>query len=365
MSSADVTATTAYLPQPEQTAVALTANELPASAENRVWSSLHHCRHWIVRCAASIRAGRLPGHEVTAATLTARALNASAGRRIWGTLLDYRDWVSYIYVPIILPILFLTPYLIAKSYERSHRINQIVESLAQESRDLEQMTRLMDGPTTSFVGEKGVLLPLDKPDQSAFTILQDLRIIDLRNWSPDIRKDSIVYGYRRLKVRRDRESSSNEFRVSVLALSPNTQVRFPPQELKPKLYSREVTIPGRAENLRRFEVAAGFDKVPIGESVDIIYEHLSPGLFLQSGIESTTLSFDVEAETVELSRWLLMPQGREYRSFEMVRYPTGNPKAVESVTPVTEFRASDYSILAFKLLALHAGYTYELTWLYR
>jgi hypothetical protein len=278
--------------------------------------------------------------------------------------LDYRDWVSYIYVPIIVPILFLTPYLIAKSYERAHRINQIVESLAQESRDLEQMTRLLDGPTTSFIGEKGELLPLDKSDLTAFSVLQDLRIIDLRDWRPGAAKDSTVYGYRRLKVRKERDSAS-EFRVSVLALSPNTQVRFPPQQLRPKLYSRNLAAQGRTDNLRHFEVSASFDKVPVGEAVDIVYEHLSPGLFLKSGIESTTLSFDVEAETIELSRWLLMPQGREYRSFEIIRYPTGNPKAVESVKPVTEFRAKDLTILAFKLLALHAGYTYELTWLYR
>ena len=57
-------------------------------------------------------------------------------RRIWSTLLDYRDWVSYVYVPILVPLLVVLPYFIAKSYQRSHRVNQIVESLAQGSRDL-------------------------------------------------------------------------------------------------------------------------------------------------------------------------------------------------------------------------------------
>lgn len=31
---------------------------------------------------------------------------------------------------------------------------------------------------------------------------------------------------------------------------------------------------------------------------------------------------------------------------------------------VTRYLAQDYSILAFKLLALKPGYTYELTWFY-
>jgi hypothetical protein len=35
------------------------------------------------------------------------------------------------------------------------------------------------------------------------------------------------------------------------------------------------------------------------------------------------------------------------------------------VEPVTRFLAEDFTILAFKLLALRAGYTYELTWFYR
>ena len=60
-----------------------------------------------------------------------------------------------------------------------------------------------------------------------------------------------------------------------------------------------------------------------------------------------------------------MPQGRVYRAWQLVRYPKGSPDKVENVKPVSEFRANDFTILAFKLLALKAGYTYELTWFYR
>src|SRR5262249_40229481 len=63
-------------------------------------------------------------------TVESRKLQKSAGRRLWSTLFDYRDWTSYIYVPIIVPIFTLLPYFIVKAYERSHRLNQIVESLA-------------------------------------------------------------------------------------------------------------------------------------------------------------------------------------------------------------------------------------------
>ena len=74
-----------------------------------------------------------------------------------------------------------------------------------------------------------------------------------------------------------------------------------------------------------WEVGADFQKVPAGDFVDIVYEHLSPGTFVRSGAGSSTLAFDVEAETAELTRWLLLPQGKEYRTFQLIRYRTGKP----------------------------------------
>ena len=319
--------------------------------------------------AASVTSGkeRSDARDARGATL-----HASAVRRIWRTLLDYRDWVSYVYVPIMIPILVLLPYFVVKSYERSRRVNQIVESLAQGSRDVEQMTRLMDGPVTPWVGEKNVeqLRADEKPNLAGFLILQDLRMIDLRNWQDSTdannNSDSFVYGYRRLKVQKKLDNATNnDFRVSVLALSPETQIRFPPQQLSPKLYSRALEDSPPGEKMARWEVGASFQKVPVGEAVDIIYEHISPGLFLRKGAGSTSLAFEVEAETVELTRWLLLPQGRQYRTFQLIRYKTGKPETTENVKVVTEYLSDDYTILAFKLLSVEAGYTYEITWFYR
>jgi predicted acylesterase/phospholipase RssA len=304
-------------------------------------------------------------------TLEARTLYASAGRRIWSTLLDYRDWVSYVYVPLIVPILVLLPYFAFKYHQRSQRTNQIVESLAQGSRDLEQMSRLLEGPVEPWVGVKAEeLSPDNRPDLDSFVILQDSRIIDLRKWksaTPD-KGDaaSMLYGYRRLKVQKKLDNAaSNNFRVSILAMSPDTRVRFPAQQLAPTLYSRPLDALDNGGSLLHFEIGADFKKVPSGESVDLVYEHMSPGTFLRSGIDSTTLEFEVEAETIELTRWLLLPRGKEYREFKLIRYTTGKPETPEKVNIVTEYLADDYTILAFKLLSLKAGYTYELTWYYR
>ena len=77
------------------------------------------------------------------------------------------------------------------------------------------------------------------------------------------------------------------------------------------------------------------------------------------------MPFHIQAETAELTTWVLMPEGQEYRSFRIIRYPTGKPEEVEAVKVVTEYLAEDFTILAFKLLSLKPGYTYEVNWTYR
>ena len=311
-----------------------------------------------------------PGVEPAPVTFKARELQHSAQRRIWSALPDYRDWVTYVYVPILLLIFVLLPYLVVKSYQRSHRISQIVDSLAQGSRDLLEMTKLLEGRVKPWTGESAEEVShFEKPDLKGFTILQDSRIIDMRGWKPAAaggdESDSLVYGYRRLKVFKQPENSSNQlFRVGLQAISPKTQVRFPPQQLQPKLLAHNMDVAEHGDKQFRWEAAVDFENVPAGDTVDILYEHLSPGDFLRQGNGSTTLTFDVEAETAELSRWLLLPKGKEYRTFHLIRYETGKPGNPEDVNVVTEYLSEDSTILAFKLLSLKAGYTYEITWYY-
>jgi hypothetical protein len=63
--------------------------------------------------------------------------------------------------------------------------------------------------------------------------------------------------------------------------------------------------------------------------------------------------------------WVLMPRGREYQDFRIRRHETGKPEKAEAVHVVTEYLAKDYTILAFKLLALKPGWTYEVNWVYK
>jgi hypothetical protein len=298
-------------------------------------------------------------------------LHGSAFRRIWSTLLDYRDWVSYIYVPIIVPILVLLPYASVRIYQHTHKINQIVKSLAQSSRDLEQMSELLDGPVSPFSGERAEeVRTLDAPDMTGFKVLQDMHILDLRNWkpAPSERSDpnSMLYGYRRLKVVKLAEKGAKEqFRLRLLATGANTQIRFPPQQLPTKLRMAVVESSTAGPKECHWEASYDFESVPVGDYVDLMYEDMAPGQFLRRDETSTTLTFAIHSETAEVTRWVLLPKGSEYRNFRIIRYQTAAPDKVEDVKIVTEYLADDYTSLAFKLLAVDGGYTYEVTWYYK
>src|SRR5262249_50944860 len=104
-----------------------------------------------------------------------------------------------------------------------------------------------------------------------------------------------------------------------------------------------------------FEVAFDFSKVPAREVVDLPMEALLRGPrpeLLQ------TATFCVDAETGLLSCWLLLPDGRQYQSFDLLRYPTGNATAPEPVVTANVLNAADGQILAFTLLGVKPGFNY-------
>jgi hypothetical protein len=220
-------------------------------------------------------------------TLKARTLQGSAVRRIWSRMLDYRDWVSYIYAPIIIPLMILLPYIAYKAYQHSHKVNQLIDTLSQGSPDLKYMSWLLDGPIKPWTGvpaeEIGAIV---EPDLRGFQILQDSHILDLRKWTSakagKTGEQNFVYGFRRLKVWKLRkEAGGNLFRIRLLPTSPLTQVRFPPQELQPRLrVHREEDGATGAEHCH-WEMSVDCEKVVPGDLVEILEEHLSPADFIR------------------------------------------------------------------------------------
>jgi hypothetical protein len=77
------------------------------------------------------------------------------------------------------------------------------------------------------------------------------------------------------------------------------------------------------------------------------------------------VTFRSEVDALEVTRWFLLPRGKEYRSYQILRYETGKPGTTEVVKGLTDYMADDPSIIAFKMASVKAGYTFEVTWFYK
>jgi hypothetical protein len=346
----------------------LFGGDIPANAP---WDPIPAARGVAPPVPAAAAPPHGAGRPAAPATVEARTLQASTFRRIWSTLLDYRDWVSWIYVPIIIPILIMLPWMVAKSLERSHRLNELIKSLSQGSRDLVKMSELLESDPTPWTGEvPEKVRKLDEIDLKGFQILQDSRIIDLRTWKPAEARNgdsaSLAYIYRRLKVFEHSDNTGSKiFRVHLLPTSPRTAVRFPTQRIQPRLRMSNLEGSAADQEECQWEVSYDFRHVPAGQFVDLLMDEHSPGHYLDRGQNGAALAFLVQAETAELTMWILMPRGKEYRNFGIIRHETAKPEKVEAVKMVTEYLADDLTIVAFKLLALKPGYIYAVSWVYK
>ncbi len=105
-----------------------------------------------------------------------------------------------------------------------------------------------------------------------------------------------------------------------------------------------------------------FQQVLPGESVDLLMDNQTTGHIVQHTEASATVPIPVRTETAELTVWILLPAGKEYRSFRILRKGQGK---VEEVKVASEYLADDSTILAFRLLSMKPNYLYELQWFYK
>ncbi len=307
------------------------------------------------------------GRERTSVTTEARQLQASSLRRVWSRLFDWRDWVSFVYVPIIVPLLLCLPYISLHYYQRMVRLNHLTLSYAQGSPDVTELDRILEeGPPPKW---KGVPIEdgrsVTDMDLSGFKVLCDSRITDLRNWTPPVgdktNPDSYVYVYRRLSVLKKPETQGTAlFHVRLILLGEG-EARFPAGQ----------TLQGRVvknlleDNTYRWDAIFDFTRTPPGTPVDLVIELQAPGAFLKGSNSTTGMSFAIEAETAELAQWVLMPKRRDYKNFRYVYYKKGEPETAKEGSFYTRYLAEDHSILAFKILAMDPGYEHEIFWNYQ
>ena len=300
-------------------------------------------------------------------TVQSRTLQRSARRRLWSTLFDYRDWVSYLYVPLLIPILIVLPYFAMKWHYEAQVAQQLIESVAQGNRDFEVMGKLLnEGPVAPFAGkqpeEVQEVMPLD---YSGFEVISDTRVYDYRSWrvaaAGTADDQSWGYAYRRMRVRK-LTPTANEFVMRFRNQTSGIEARPLNKQVPTALRLRP---DAKAEDGKIFDVLdVAFDLafVPVGEAVDLPVEIMirePPPERLQA------IGLFVDAETEMFSIWLLMPPGRQFESTDVLRYAMGKSASPESIVPANELTSEDGRILSFTLLSLKPGFQYEFRWTFR
>jgi predicted acylesterase/phospholipase RssA len=299
-------------------------------------------------------------------TEQSRALQQSGVRRLWSTLLDYRDWTSFVYVPLLVPILVVLPYYGVKWYQQAQVIQRLGEGMAQSNQDYAVISKLLqEGPVPPFEGmpaEEG--RELAPADCGGFEVITDTRVLDYRPWKAGARRGderSWAYAYRRVRVKK-RMPAAREFVLRFVGVGPNVHVRSLSNRVPAALRVGRETAGDDGRPARLFEVAFNLAGVPAGDVVDLSCELVArepPPEFMQS------VSLYVDSKTHLLTCWLLLPEGKQYQNMEILRYPAGQCSNPERVVPAGEMISPDGRIVALTLLGLEPGCRYERRWSYR
>jgi len=69
-------------------------------------------------------------------------------------------------------------------------------------------------------------------------------------------------------------------------------------------------------------------------TVDLIYEHYLPGNFLNRHDSGTSVIFNMEADTAEVTRWFFMPAVKEHQKFRIHQIPNARPDKAVVIAPV-------------------------------
>ncbi len=300
-------------------------------------------------------------------TANARSLQASGLRRVWGRLFDYRDWVSYVYVPLIVPILVLLPYFGIKYYKQAQVVSRLLESVRVSAPSLAVVTDLLQhGPVEPWVPmEYKEVSQLEAPDYSGFDILTAWQTVDLRAWYSDgSNSQRRTYTHRAIRVRRSEQNPGRFFRLQLPAESSKIDFRSPNERLRPviHLWKDPSASDGKAYV---WELVFDFSRVPPGKVIRVITEELNYEGFQERTEDEEWLRFRIRFSIGFAGLNVLLPKDKPYGTFEVVQYPPEKPEAVRAVQPDNFYPSPDNSRISFQILRPKVGQIYEVRWTWR
>ncbi len=264
-------------------------------------------------------------------TEQARTLHTSSQRRIWSTMWDYRDWASYIYIPILIPILLLGPYVGYRMYRQSQLISSVAGSVQHAGPMMVRMFDLLEqGPVKPWESTAFEEVAQLEPEAlEGVDVLHDQRIVDLRSRYGR-------YEYHRLQIQLQRSEGVDAEGPPVLRLNEQStdrdlRVRSPSSDLRPR-FSREIASPEDPANAFAWQVAFDLSNIPRGEMTDVIIETLDPRAASDADLEPV-INAEITGTPGVLTLMVLLPNGRPFSDYWVLRTDPEQPAVVEKVVP--------------------------------
>ena len=297
-------------------------------------------------------------------TADVREIRKSASRRIWITLLDFRDWPTYVYIPLLLFLFIVLPILAYQRYRQAELNADVVEAIVSgdpEFRKILDLVKQRSLPTVAPTNVEQETNP-QEVDYSGIEFLEATRILDLRGWEPT---NPVVYAYRRARIRKlpTFQGINGKIRLnSRVSFVKDYHVRLSPETLNPTVIKTDKTVSrtdifgGKA---KLWQMEYDLSSVPKGKVIDLISEaHFTLGEYTGLPSYSFTMNADVGVTNV----WLLFPEDRPYRKYQLLRYESiesGTPQTVEARYQIEH----PYGyLIGWSLISAKAGEIYECQW---
>ncbi len=318
----------------------------------------------------TVDAKRAAGHAAASApTAIARRLRGSAVRRVWSTLFDFRDWPTYLYVALALFLLGYLPLQVYQLYDRAQMLTEINEAISQGDPDIRRVLQLVhEDPTEGWMADEVIEVPEAVPiDKDHIELMTHSRIIDLRHWHPN----------ETVKARRGKLYVSDRIELKLLESYPkgedrrvtltfpltvaDMEFRQPSRDFQAtiKKVVKPIEILGQMRTVYLFEW--DLDGVALGEPVPLEVDMLVDIPKEQSRARFVT----TKLKTDLMSMWLLFPEDRPYRTYNLVQYPTDGASAPEVLDSRYKIDHPYGSLIGWSVVNPKEETTYECRWTYK
>jgi hypothetical protein len=297
----------------------------------------------------------------TQTTITARLLERSKQRIIWSRLLDWRDWVSYLYLPLVLLMVLIGPYLalqVYRLYQANSQKHLLLGAIASGSEDYTTVSRLLEIGPPQELGDKYQLTDEFLPvDYAGFDMISETQVYDQRqNVRQDVAGTWSYYTHRRYRVARIDADHPLTLRFRVDGKDP--RVRCTNRSLHPQFRR----LKRAADEWSYWELTVDLAKLTADEPVDIVIETLSTKSATEGDRQDWTLEIMPPAPFGIISMWVLLPKQSYFTGFDLYERTSPDDRTLHRIQPTTGNTRSSGSVISWSLVNPEAGHIYQCHW---